>query len=311
MASNAAVSGRSLFKGKLQSRARQRTYILPTGFGLAFGAMALVLFFMAMGYSNNLIFIFFFFLISVAITGMVVTNRNVNAVVFQRLKGQDIFVGDTGIVKVTFLNLSKSAVWELESAFDKQSEMSDDFSLPAGKEGDVAIHFYSEKRGLNSSPRLLLQSRFPFGLLRAWRHFRPQEKILVFPERKGVSLFPEGAMNSDIIKNMGLFRDHRVYQAGDNIRRIDWKASARRQETLVKNFEEPEKPALEFHWDQTEGLDFEARISQLALWIDEAEKRGFSYGLNVGKFKEAHRSGRAHWARCLEILAVLEPKDLV
>jgi Uncharacterized conserved protein (some members contain a von Willebrand factor type A (vWA) domain) len=273
--------------------------------------MALILFFMAMGYSNNLIFIFFFFLISVAITGMVVTNRNVNAVIFQRLKGQEVFAGETGVVKVTFLNRSKSAVWELESSFDKDGEFSPNFSISPLKEVDVAVHFISEKRGLIEVPRLLLQSRFPFGLLRAWRHFRPEEKVLVFPELRGVSLFPEGAMNSDMIKNMGLFRDHRVYQAGDNVRRIDWKASARRQETLVKNYEEPEKPALEFTWDQTEGLDFESRISQLALWVDEAETRGFSYGLSVGKFKEAHRSGKPHWTRCLEILANLEPKDLL
>ncbi|MNL22953.1 hypothetical protein D3C87_1443170 [compost metagenome] len=242
---------------------------------------------------------------------MIITNRNVNAVSFVRLKGSDIFCEEPGIVKVTFRNKSNSAVWELESAFEKQEISQDRFSLQAGKEIDVSIYFSSNKRGLNPAPRILLQSRFPFGLLRAWRHFRPDEAILVFPERKGLSLFPEGSLNSDILQNLGLFRDHRVYQSGDSIRRIDWKASARRREILIKNFEEPEKPALEFQWEQTEGLDFEDRISQLAYWVDEAEKSGFNYSLSVGRFQQGSNHGRAHWWRCLEILALLQAKDVL
>ncbi len=104
MASSGAVNGQGLYKKALQflsKRKKTRTYIFPTSFGFAFGAMALVLFFLAVGYANNLIYIFVFFLISVAFTGVFITNRNVDGVELVSLQADE------------FLPMSAEKSWHL------------------------------------------------------------------------------------------------------------------------------------------------------------------------------------------------------
>ncbi|MBO9666166.1 MAG: DUF58 domain-containing protein [Bdellovibrio sp.] len=311
MASKEAVNGPQSFKGQRPFLGKSpRTYILPTGFGLAFGLMALTLFFMAVGYANNLIYIFFFFLLSVALTGMVVTNLNVNAVDFLEVTGSDLIAGEVGRVRVMVANSSPFERFQIEAHFDK-TKNSLPFSLGSSERSNVEVPFAAPSRGIHALPRLILQSKFPFGLLRAWRVFKEPGIVLVLPKRAGIKQFPSGSSEDVHLNSVGLFRDHRIYQSGDSVRRIDWKASARRHDILVKNFEEPEKPALSFQWQQTEGMgDVEARLSQLALWIDEAEAQRFEYSLHLGFRNIPASSGKEHWRTCMEALALAQPKEL-
>ena len=95
------------------------------------------------------------------------------------------------------------------------------------------------------------------------------------------------------------------------MRRIDWRASARRQELLVKNLEENNKAPLVFKWEFTTHLgDFEQRISQLCLWVDEAERRGHQYALSVGDSLVEMDNGIAHWKKCMRVLSLLQPADV-
>ncbi|WP_373998581.1 DUF58 domain-containing protein [Bdellovibrio bacteriovorus] len=314
MASNAAVSGQGLYNKARQflSKKKTRTYILPTGFGVAFGLMSLVLFFMAVGYSNNLIYIFFFFLISVAFTGTFITNKNVDGVDVIDVHVDEAFCDETSALSVTLKNNAKSPCFQIESYFEKYPETSSRTDLEPQEEDVVLVPFVFKKRGRHLLPRIAVQSTFPFSLLRAWRVFKTPREITVYPARKGEEAFPQNSYAETDSENTGLFREHRTYQSTDSLRRIDWKATARRQELLVKNFEESEKPSLHFSWRQTAHLhDEEARISQLCLWIDEAHKLGHSFSLEVGKHHIAKDQSSAHRKMCLEVLAHLSREDLL
>ncbi|KYG67491.1 hypothetical protein AZI86_06465 [Bdellovibrio bacteriovorus] len=281
-----------------------RTYILPTGFGYAFGAVAIILFFLAVGYANNLIYIFLFFLISVALTGMIITNRNTDGVEIGKIEPKSSFAEEPASVLVSLKNRRTSKLWELELFFQRNPEMAFKEVLNESIEEYIEVPFSSKKRGEIQLPRLILQSRFPVGLFRAWKAYKKTPLILIYPARRGDPRFPLSSSAPEGIQNLGLFRDHRIYQSSDPVRRIDWRASARRQDLLVKNFEEGEKPSLKFHWEQTASLEnFEARLSQLALWIDEAEKHGHEYSLEFGTFKTAFSKGPGQHKNCLEILA--------
>lgn len=281
---------------------------MPTAFGTAFGFMALVLFFMAAGYANNLIFIFFFMLISIVLTGMLLTNRNVHAVGLVSWRAEPLFAEEQGRVLFQFSNSKEFSCWELEAHFLKNQERSSRLSLPGLSQIEISVPFFSLQRGLVDLPRVVLQSHFPFDLFRAWRNFKVKSgSILVYPARKGSPQFPQTLAEEIYLSQTGLFRDHRLYQAGDSVRRIDWKASARRRDVLIKNFEETEKPTLKFTWSQTSHLEgFEERVSQLCLWIDEAERQGFAYSLKLDSREVPPGKGGEHWHNCLEILALLK-----
>lgn len=313
MASNEVVSGQSIFKRPLLflSKRKNRTYIMPSRFGVAFGAMALTLFFLAVGYANNLIYIFVFFLISVAVTGMLLTNKNMDVVRVEGMESPELFAGEEGLVRLDLENSSDITAWEVEAVFARSQEITTKVSLAPKSYESLSLKFKPTHRGYVILPRVTLQSAYPFGLLRAWKYAFFEEKILVFPQRKGDVEFPVDSVSGEGVRLAGLFRDHRAFQSADPLSRIDWRASARRQELLVKNYEEPDKPALHFSWDQTAHLeDGESRISQLCLWIDQAAKRDYAYSLKLGSQELGKNSGASHRYECLKALALLQVGSL-
>ncbi|MNK01127.1 hypothetical protein D3C87_189210 [compost metagenome] len=271
--------------------------------------MAFVLFVMAIGYANNLIYIFVFFLISVAFTGMVMTNKNVAAAKVASLRTENIFAQEPGRILVSLENTVAAPLWSLEIFVEKDKVQFLD-SIDVGTL-DTTVRWTPLERGWITPPRVTLRSTHPFGLLRAWKHEKPTKPSLVFPLRKGVRVLPVEAFGSERPDQAGLFREHRLYQNSDSPLRVDWRASARRQEMLVKSFEDTENKFLHFTWEQTEDLeDFEDRVSQLCLWIDEAEKAGFTYSLALGDYQSPVDHGYAQWHICLEKLALLTREEV-
>ena len=76
---------------------------------------------------------------------------------------------------------------------------------------------------------------------------------------------------------------------------------------MIRRFEEESAVQLDFNWEQTSGIkEFEDRVSQLALWVDQAERQGAEYSLQVGNWKSGRSRGPNHWNRCFEYLALME-----
>jgi len=98
----------------------------------------------------------------------------------------------------------------------------------------------------------------------------------------------------------------RAYRAGDPQRHIAWKHSARHENLLVKDFEQPEAQE-EWHldWRQLAQLTPEARIARLARWLGEAETVGRPTSLWLPTEDIALGHGRSHYAHCMNALAQL------
>ena len=98
----------------------------------------------------------------------------------------------------------------------------------------------------------------------------------------------------------------RDYRVGDPRRHIAWKSSARHENLLVKDFEQPQsRPQWQLDWRQLGGMENEARIARLARWVDEAEAQRCSYSLWLPGDEIASSNGPLHYARCMNALAQL------
>lgn len=245
-------------------------------------------------------------------TSAIVTNRNVQAVQFLDFKCETLFAKEKGQAQLKIKNESKNNLYDLQVFFKGSKNISFKNILQQHSESLILIDFVPIKRGWNEVSPIRLQSPHPFSLFCAWTMYKPDHLVLIYPERKGKEEFPLSAAAAADASNAGLFLEHRKFQSTDSVRRIDWRASARRQDLFVKNYEDSEKPQLAFSWDQTSDIeDFEMRISQLALWIDRSHRLGHSYSLDLGFKKFGPRHGKDHWKDCLEALALLEAKDLL
>ena len=83
-------------------------------------------------------------------------------------------------------------------------------------------------------------------------------------------------------------------------------ASARRDTLLVREYEQPLGADVVLDWRQLAGLDHEARIRRLARWVDEAEREGRRYRLELpGQPPLGPGTGAQHRHACLRALALL------
>lgn len=289
-----------------------RTFILPTGFGYAFAGVALVLLMMAMGYANNLIYLFVFSLISLAMSGTWLTNQNVDRIKIRKINEPLLFAKEENAIEVSLVNPSKAVVYHLELLFGKKNPATKILKILPGEQREVIAKWKPTSRGEHILPVLQLRGKFPFDLLQAWRTFREPALQKIYPQRRGDFSWPKAALAAQGQDSQGLFRDHRIFQSTDSPRRIDWRASARHQELLVKNFESQPLENLAFDWSQTEHLPhFEDRLSQLSLWLSRAEEAGLNYSLRVGNFHSGLSKGSSHLRKCLDPLATALPEQFL
>ncbi len=276
---------------------------------------------MAIGFNNNLLYFFVFFLISIALSGMWLTNKNVENFEMTEASSNSLFANEDNQIQIQYRNLnSKSFLWDIEISADDKFDHNKTHKIEEIVSGKILkrtfVNWRPLHRGLYPSPRLLIQSRFPFGMLRAWKYFDQKTEFIVYPEKKGTKDLPqaENTKAQEDLKSVdntkGLFRDHREFQKTDSPNKIDWKLSLKHQRHFVKNFESGDEKKVLIDWKMTNSnLNFEDRISQLALWIDLYHKKNEPYSLKINNDQTEYSSLSSHYKKCMEKLALLKIED--
>jgi uncharacterized protein (DUF58 family) len=100
------------------------------------------------------------------------------------------------------------------------------------------------------------------------------------------------------------FAGLRAWQPGDSPRQVAWKVAARSDVLATKRFGDIEGGTVLLDWDRLAGLEVEARLSQLARWVLDAEQTNLRYGLRIPGVEIAPGNGMPHRHRCLEALAL-------
>jgi uncharacterized protein (DUF58 family) len=79
---------------------------------------------------------------------------------------------------------------------------------------------------------------------------------------------------------------------------------------LVREYEQPLGAEVVLDWWQLSGLDNEARIRRLARWVDDAEREGRRYRLDLpGHVPLGPDSGPQQRHACLRALALLPASE--
>ena len=324
-------------KSKFNLRAPlNRTFIIPNMFGLLFGGIAFVLLLMSMGYANNLLYFYVFFLISIAVTGMWITNKNVDRIQVTQINCDHLFALEEGQLFIGLgvnQKMSRSRlvrfIFPTLDTFQLQVKTIEDLNWPETQpklveqidEGQVRISIRPPRRGKWPAPRIELESTFPFSMLQAWKYGQSKQEILIYPERKGTKELPSISSASDDERrlldneshedNTGLFSHHREFQNNDPVYRIDWKRSAKFDRLFVKKFEESRNHKQVISWGMTARLvGIEERLSQLSLWVYLCEKSGFEYKLLLPVEQTSFSRGEWHFKECMTMLALFGHQDI-
>ena len=282
---------------------RRRIYIVPTRAGLGFALVLVVMLFGALNYQNNAALLLTCMLGAALAGSMLLTWRELHDLTLRALHAEHGFCGARLPLQLAFADDGRHRPG-LTIAVD---ELEQPCPLRPGT-GRVRVTMPTHARGWVEVPRMRISSTLPFGLFRAWSWITPAQHVLVYP-RILIDTQPVTRHDDPAERTAGgdEFAGLREYRAGDPIRHVAWKASARHAHLLVREFDRaaPGQP-LRFDWHALPGVDRETRISRLAGWIGDAYASAHPWVL-VLEDQRALGPGNdaAHYHRCLTALAEL------
>lgn len=293
---------------------QRRVFILPTGPGLGFAALLLILLIGSINYSLGLGFALTFVAGACGIVDMVLTYKNLAQLHLRPARVQPVFAGEEAQFELQLVNRTRLDRYALWIDFIAAGEARHVADVAAGAVTAVALSAPTVQRGWMDAPRIRLATRFPLGLFHAWSYWHPELKALVypFPEEHAPPLPMSGAASEDGRGQAGHddFAGVRSYQPGDALRHLAWRQIARLDPALggqlaTKHFEGGAIEELVLDFDAlAPALDLELRLSRMTRWVLEAEQRALPYALRIGALTLAAANGAAHRAACLRALAL-------
>jgi uncharacterized protein (DUF58 family) len=291
----------------------RRVYIVPARLGWIFAATLAVLLVGSINYALSLGFVLTFMLAGMGLVGMVHTARNLARIAVSAGRAEPVFAGEAAQFR---LHLDGRAAFDRPAILARHIASGSQLvvDIAAGALAEVVLAVPAAKRGWMPLGRVMLETRFPLGLFRAWSYVEPEVRCLVYPKPERSPLPPlspddaAGAMRSPSFGNDD-FAGLRNYQLSDSPRHVAWKAVARSDDMLTKQFtgEAAAELWLDWRW-LSPSFPVESRLSRLAGWVLAAERAGARYGLRLPGVEIDPGRGDAHRAACLKALALYQAK---
>jgi len=292
---------------------RRNVYILPTKQGLIFANLLMLMLIGAINYNNNLAYLMTFLLASLSVVGILHTYHNLLRLSLSAGHIAPRFVGETLTIPLRIDNRNGPARLSLELQFP--GETSTVVNIEAHQQQYLDLESVATRRGRHLLHRFTIATRFPLGLFRAWANVHLQHSYLVYPRPASISQLPADSLYRLKVRgDQGVGADDfaglRQYHSGDSLRHIHWKAAARQQGLLTKQFGGDRSEELWLDWDSVPVVDVEQRLSILTRWVLLAERHGKSYGLRLPSQIIEPSRGETHRHQCLKVLAEYETKAI-
>ncbi|MGG7602964.1 DUF58 domain-containing protein [Massilia sp. BKSP1R2A-1] len=292
---------------------QRRVFILPTRAGIGFAVLLLVLLIGSINYQLGLGFALTFLALSCALVDMVFTYRNLAHLALQQGRTPQVFAGQEAQFELHLSNRTTLARYGIWIDFDDVDEPRHVVDVKAVGSASVLLAVPTAQRGWLQPARVVLSTRFPLGLYRAWSYWRPAARALVYPRpEEGAPPLPMSGSASGSGRAGGNddFAGVRSYQAGDSPRQLAWRQIARLDPELggqlvTKHFEGATGDELVLDFAALPVyLDVELRLSRMTRWVLDAEQRALPYAFRLGALHYDAANGAAHQAACLRALAL-------
>lgn len=282
-------------------------FIFPTRAGFVFGILLFVLIIGAINYQNALVYGVAFSLGSMFIVTILYTFRNLSGLSLELAEANVGFVGEDLQFNVRVERPKGRGRDGIQigwpDGFKQWVEIYDTEATV------VRLYVKAGRRGWLNPGRMLVETYYPLGLLRAWTWVDIKARALVYPK----PIFQEIPNNlssrhrddGELIDPVGSddFVDIREYAAGDPVKNIIWRSFARSDEVVVKRYASYVEPRLWFDFSDLAG-DTEEKLSRLTGLALQAMRNEREYGLRLPGVEIPPGVGRIHLDRILRELAL-------
>lgn len=289
---------------------RRHIYILPTGAGVAFGAVLLLMLLGSLNYQNNLGLLFTFLMASVTVVAMYHSWFNLLGLEVAVRGGVPVFAGQDADFSVSLSD--DHSRWRGSLVVRIGSSSAHPVDIPAGDRVTLRIRTPTAQRGYRLADQIQLETRYPTGLFRAWCYARARGRVTVYPRPARSAGAPPLAASyrANTQGDLGVGADDfvglRAYRSGESLRHLDWKALARERGLVIKQFGGDRADEVWLDWERLPAIGLEERISVLCRQVLDAGGSGLSYGLRLPGRTVHMGHGEMHKHRCLEALATFD-----
>jgi uncharacterized protein (DUF58 family) len=285
---------------------RRRIYILPTRFGLMLAALLVAMLIASLNYNSNLALAFAFLMVGLALIAMHHCHRNLLALGVDVNAVTDAFAGGEACFDFVLHNASPVERCDIQVRCEAREQSIR--SVPGHAQGRLTVCIPVSRRGVSLFKQFELRTDHPFGWFRAWTYVQASLSAYVAPVPRGERAIPAAAAVRGLAPRADARGDEdfaglRAYQPGVSLRHMAWKVLARGGEPAVRNYSGLAGNPEWLEWSSLEGLETEARLSQLCRWVLDSEAQLRPYGLRIPGTELAPAFGREHRSACLRALA--------
>ncbi len=285
---------------------RSRVYILPTAAGLVFAGMLALMLFGSINYNNSMGHLFTFLVGGVALVSILHTYRNLAGLGFTAGRTHPAFSGQRAGFELLINNPGALRRPGVQLELSGEAPVVTDLAQQQTR--SVMLWRSSTHRGVLPLGRCTVSTRYPLGLFRAWAFVELPLACSVYPRPGPARVAPQSPaykprQSGDKGRGVDDFVGFRPWRPGDSPRHVFWKAAARDQTLLVKQFGGDRAEEVWLDWAALPELGTEARLSQLCRWVIDAHQYHQPFGLRLPGCEIAIGSDMPHRQRCLEALA--------
>ncbi len=196
-----------------------------------------------------------------------------DAEIYRTISPQHAFVGDTISVQLRIDPAGHARNVRIEDhvAGKPQAVFAVD-RFRAGHELSARYQFTPTRRGVHQVGPAVMSVGDPLGVAHQSNGASPVDRIIVFPPIVPLGGLPisrgsESGVNPGFVRNTGgdEFFSLREYRQGDDLRRVHWPASARRDTLMIRQLQDPQNTSVMVLFDPRPGSYKTAEIFEDAV----------------------------------------------
>ncbi|MBR9729233.1 DUF58 domain-containing protein [Shewanella intestini] len=288
-------------------------FILPSGFGLAWLGLVVVLYLFGTNYQNNLIIGLSLVLASVFHTCIIYSYKNLAGLTFSALTPPEGVAGDTMPMPIklsgqTDKHHTNTTHQQICLNFAHQRHIRVHHS---GELTDATIPFDNPARGLLRPGRITVSSYFPLGLCRAWSYVDLDLQHIIYakPQPSEIQLTSVASQDATNEQHGKLrpgvddFKGLTPYIDGESLKQVAWKQWAQGKGMFTKVFAEPEGAPVWLSYQRHSAESVESQLSHLAWQVDSLSRKQQMFGLSLLHYAIEPNNGDAHRKACQIALA--------
>ncbi|WP_144206675.1 DUF58 domain-containing protein [Shewanella donghaensis] len=289
-------------------------FILPSGFGVAWFVLIIVLYLFGTNYQNNLVIGLSLLLASVFHSCIIYSYKNLAGLTLTSSTPEESYAHTSmsfpltlsGKVTKDNSHTSHQQIC-LNLAGQRHSRITD-----VGESFDTSVSCSEQSRGRYNPGRIEVSSNFPLGLFRAWSYVDLNINHIIYaaPMSSNVSLtsvnsdnqteFEHGKLQPGVDDYKGL----KPYVEGESLKQVAWKQWAQGRGMLTKEFAQPEGKPVWLSLQRTQGDSIEQKLSKLAYQVDLLSQSQQVFGLALHQQIIEQDSGESHRKRCQQLIAL-------